>query len=189
MGVNFYELLGVPRTASTAEIESAFRKVSKAYHPDAGSPIANSTLFREVTEARNTLKDITRRRLYDELLDERPSPRNDDDPVPPATPSYGRSRSEPDETLTRRYFTSRSPRLLVLAIVALIVGHWMGSQPNLALVAGVGRLSTTLAQYSVLAYLVVPKSKVRASFSGIRRFVSGCRAKIAAKPTARSRRT
>jgi curved DNA-binding protein CbpA len=92
MSVNYYDLLGVSRTADAAAIERAYRTFSKAHHADAGSPTANSALFREVTEARDTLTDPDRRYLYnlqlDELLASRPSATASDQAT------YARPRSQ-----------------------------------------------------------------------------------------------
>ncbi|RKT57618.1 J domain-containing protein [Saccharothrix australiensis] len=61
-GVDYYELLGVGRDASTAEIKSAYRSLAKVMHPDAGG---SSPTFRVLQEAYDTLRDPSRRRDYD----------------------------------------------------------------------------------------------------------------------------
>lgn len=62
---DFYEVLGVARTASSEEIRLAFKLVSKRTHPDAGG---NSGLFRLVAEANSVLSDPVRRAEYDRSL-------------------------------------------------------------------------------------------------------------------------
>ena len=62
---DFYEVLGVARTATAEEIRQAFKVVSMRTHPDAGG---NSGLFRLVTEAKNVLSDPVRRVEYDRSL-------------------------------------------------------------------------------------------------------------------------
>ena len=62
MGLTYYELIGVSPAATTEEVESAYRRASKAYHPDLRGPGANSALFREATVARDILVDPQRRR-------------------------------------------------------------------------------------------------------------------------------
>lgn len=64
---NYYEILGVSRTASSAQIKAAFYTLSKKYHPDINPKTAN--LFRNMNEAYQTLKDSNKRKKYDELLD------------------------------------------------------------------------------------------------------------------------
>jgi len=65
---DYYAVLGVPRTASQAEIKKAFRKLARAHHPDAkpGDSVAEQK-FKEVNEANEVLSDPARRKQYDEL--------------------------------------------------------------------------------------------------------------------------
>src|SRR5579859_5355931 len=65
---DFYEVLGVPRTANQKEISSAFRKLARKYHPDlnAGDKQAESR-FKEISEAHEVLNDPKKRKLYDEF--------------------------------------------------------------------------------------------------------------------------
>jgi len=65
---DFYEVLGVPRTATQKEISSAFRKLARKYHPDlnAGDKHAEAR-FKELSEAHEVLSDTKKRRLYDEF--------------------------------------------------------------------------------------------------------------------------
>lgn len=57
-----YEVLGVSEGASGREINAAYRKLAKKYHPDVGGDAAK---FQLITEAYNTLKDRTEREAYD----------------------------------------------------------------------------------------------------------------------------
>lgn len=59
---DFYELLGVPRGASPAEIRSAYRSLAKVMHPDAGGTAGTFRLLREAYE---TLSDPHLRESYD----------------------------------------------------------------------------------------------------------------------------
>jgi len=63
--IEFYELLGVARTASEAEIKKAYRKLAMDFHPDRnGSPDAEAR-FKEITEAYEVLRDPQKRAAYD----------------------------------------------------------------------------------------------------------------------------
>src|SRR3990170_8485500 len=65
---DYYATLGVPRTASQADIKKAFRKLARQHHPDAnkGNPAAEGR-FKEVNEANEVLSDPEKRKLYDQL--------------------------------------------------------------------------------------------------------------------------
>src|SRR5512141_84824 len=65
---DYYATLGVPRTASQADIKKAFRKLARQHHPDAnkGNPAAEGR-FKEINEANEVLSDPEKRKLYDQL--------------------------------------------------------------------------------------------------------------------------
>jgi curved DNA-binding protein len=65
---DYYAVLGVPRTASQAEIKKAFRKLARQHHPDAKpGDAAAEQKFKEVNEANEVLSDPAKRKQYDEL--------------------------------------------------------------------------------------------------------------------------
>ncbi len=65
---DYYKILGVPRTATQADIKKAFRKLARQHHPDqnAGDKSAEQR-FKDVNEANEVLSDPEKRKLYDEL--------------------------------------------------------------------------------------------------------------------------
>ena len=67
---DYYEVLGVPRTASQKDISAAFRKLARKHHPDlnAGDKQAEAR-FKELSEAHEVLSDTKKRKLYDEFGD------------------------------------------------------------------------------------------------------------------------
>jgi len=65
---DYYAVLGVPRTASQAEVKKAFRKLARQHHPDAKpGDTAAERKFKEVNEANEVLSDLAKRKQYDEL--------------------------------------------------------------------------------------------------------------------------
>lgn len=65
---DYYATLGVPRTASQADIKKAFRKLARQFHPDVNkSNAAAEKRFKEVSEANEVLSDPEKRKLYDQL--------------------------------------------------------------------------------------------------------------------------
>ncbi len=65
---DYYQLLGVERSASTEAIAKAFKKLARKYHPDLNQgDAAAEEKFKEVNEAYEVLKDPEKRKLYDQL--------------------------------------------------------------------------------------------------------------------------
>jgi molecular chaperone DnaJ len=62
---DYYEVLGVPKSASADEIKKAFRKAAVKYHPDKEG--GDETKFKEANEAYEVLKDQQKRQRYDQF--------------------------------------------------------------------------------------------------------------------------
>lgn len=65
---DYYQILGVPPTASQSDIRKAYRKLARQHHPDVNPGNAQAEAkFREINEANEVLSDPEKRTLYDEL--------------------------------------------------------------------------------------------------------------------------
>lgn len=65
---DYYETLGVNKSADKEAIKKAYRKLAKKYHPDTNAGDAHAEeMFKDVTEAYNVLSDEKKRKLYDEF--------------------------------------------------------------------------------------------------------------------------
>ena len=63
---DLYSALGVPSSASTADINSAFRRLAAHYHPDRNPSPDAPARFRSVQEAYEVLSDEEKRQAYDD---------------------------------------------------------------------------------------------------------------------------
>src|SRR5580693_7703255 len=64
-GEDFYQILGVPRDASQEDIQRAYRKLARTYHPDVNHDPGAEDRFKDVSEAYDVLSDPQTRRRYD----------------------------------------------------------------------------------------------------------------------------
>src|SRR5260370_38583349 len=62
---DFYEILGVSRTATQDEIQRAYRKLARSHHPDVNKDPGAEDRFKDISEAYSVLSDPQTRRRYD----------------------------------------------------------------------------------------------------------------------------
>ena len=64
---DYYEVLGVSKTASDDEIKKAYRQIAKKYHPDVNPSQEAADIFKEASEAYAVLSDPEKRKQYDQF--------------------------------------------------------------------------------------------------------------------------
>ena len=65
---DYYELLGVKKSASSDDVRKAFRKLARKYHPDVNpGDKAAEEKFKQISEANDVLSDPKKRKVYDQL--------------------------------------------------------------------------------------------------------------------------
>jgi molecular chaperone DnaJ len=64
---DYYDVLGVPKTASASEIKKAYRKLAMKYHPDVNKEEGAEDKFKEINEAYEVLSDEDKKKKYDQF--------------------------------------------------------------------------------------------------------------------------
>src|SRR5580765_1214906 len=64
---DYYEILGVKKSASADDIRKAFRKLARKYHPDVNPDKSAEEKFKTISEANEVLSDPKKRKIYDQL--------------------------------------------------------------------------------------------------------------------------
>jgi DnaJ-class molecular chaperone len=64
---DYYQILGVPKTATLDEIKKAYRKLALEYHPDRNKTKEAADKFKEVTKAYEVLSNAEKRKTYDQF--------------------------------------------------------------------------------------------------------------------------
>lgn len=65
---NYYKTLELYQNATIVDIKKAYRKLAFKYHPDYNKSENANSIFREITEAYEILKDFEKRKVYDDFL-------------------------------------------------------------------------------------------------------------------------
>ncbi len=192
MALSYYEILGVAPTASSDEIKAAYRKVAALYHPDRSDGLSNDALMAEATEAKDTLLDPGKRRLYNQYLGSEATPRFE----PPnqnlhseSAPTHSAShRDGPDgwaeddfEPAPLRPRMKRSGKLLTIAILFAVFTYydWAHSVPGLTGVPYRDALLVLVVIWGL--FWVTPKRIVDRGFNFVCSLVKHPKSKVEAE--------
>lgn len=80
---DYYDILGISKTADEDAIKKAYRKLAKQYHPDVNKAPDAKAKFQEIQQAYDVVRDPEKRKLYDQYghAGPRPGPGPGDDPT------------------------------------------------------------------------------------------------------------
>jgi len=177
VGLTYYELIGVSPAATTEEVEKAYRRTSKAYHPDLGGLGANSALFREATAARDILVDPQRRRQYDEMIQCGTTYGSSDD-WQPESPQPGRASHGYQRTNTRPATERRPMRrkysLLGIAASFYVGGRWvirLGIGLHFGLIEACGHQLVAFSAILIIAFFIVSRKQVAKLYLQVRKLL------------------
>ena len=140
--VNFYQILGVGRSASADEIRSAYRELVKRYHPDLfstpGEKAEATEKLRQINEVYAVLGNAQRRQLYDQRFIQQPkvrarAPAARKDRRTSRPRRHAKPRSETAKILKGRFYFSRKRAgyTLAVAVVVLLIIYTGRSEPRL----------------------------------------------------------
>ena len=101
---DYYQTLGVERTATTQDIKKAYRKLAHQFHPDVSKDPKGEEKFKEIAEAYSTLKNPDKRQEYDDL-GQRPSGQTFT-PPPEWRQRHGASESSFDDVDISDFFNA-----------------------------------------------------------------------------------
>ena len=104
---DYYDVLGIGRTADAGTIKKAYRKLAKKYHPDTNKDNAEAEkLFKEVTEAYNVLSDPEKKKIYDKFGHEGLDPNGFDSYKTAQGGTYQRAYTNPNGSYQEFHFQS-----------------------------------------------------------------------------------
>ena len=159
-GLNYYQLLGVPSTGTSAQIKKAYIEMALKLHPDVSGGLETNELMTVLTDARDTLLDANKRRMYDEDL--LAPPIHYDTAAPPY--SGGAERAAPPRH--QQTTTASPPRELAASSVFFDVLTYEQYSHN---IPGISGLFPLLMWASWISFWIVPKSRVHKIMTSVRK--------------------
>lgn len=93
---NYYAILGVTPDSSAAEVKSAYRKLARKYHPDVNKSAESIQVFKDISEAYDTLSHDEKRKQYDMLNGFYRKPKTDQKQTAPEFEEKKAYKKEPE---------------------------------------------------------------------------------------------
>jgi hypothetical protein len=189
MELSYYEILGVSSEGATEEdVERAYRKMSKLYHPDSSDGLVSEDMFKAATKARAALlKELRQRDANQREQTATSPPTNSERPTPrPPTGGAGPTKGQPiwnqwpGPSTTKspahpkaapRWWETRNRPLLFVVIATYVIGRVLGSA-HLALVADSSGIVIDSASWLLVTFLVIPPALAERGEAFVRRLVA-----------------
>lgn len=127
VSVDYYDILGISKTATKEEIKTAYRTLSRKYHPDVNEAANASTMFMLLDEAYQNLFDDEKRRAYDNqgktstTSTEQTNTQNSQSYYSYQKPQYTTYQSAPAYEQTTQYKDYKAKRGIFLTCVFLLL--------------------------------------------------------------------
>jgi len=189
MELSYYEILGVSSEGATEEdVERAYRKMSKLYHPDSSDGLVSEDMFKAATKARAALlQELRQREVTQREQTVTPPPTSSERPTPrPATGGAGPTKGQPiwnqwpgpstrkspaHPKAASRWWETRNRPLLVVVIATYVIGRVLGSV-HFALVADSSGVVIDSASWLLVTFLVIPQDLAEKGEAFVRRSVA-----------------
>jgi curved DNA-binding protein CbpA len=166
---NYYEILEVSKTATDAEIKSAFRRLARKYHPDTNKEDKNAEeKFKELNTAYEVLRNALKRKDYDRNLGKSHASSKQENKSPEADTSKPRSKTRTPPEYSKHDAAEIKSMGWVAKIFTLLIGLFFSS---LLLVIGilvaVRNKDNPIIQNAVGFFNSIEVSRVRDNFEKV----------------------
>jgi len=120
--VDYYQILGVKKTATDQEIHSAFRRLAKATHPDLNkNDLKKAEQFTQIKQAYDTLSNPDKRQKYDAGLKAPKAPQQPAKPAPASSSRSYKSTYRPLRKRSRLYYLFRYQLFSACVIIGIYI--------------------------------------------------------------------
>lgn len=119
---DYYQILGVKKTATDQEIHSAFRRLAKTTHPDLNkNDLKKAEQFTQIKQAYDTLSNPDKRQKYDAGLKAPKAPQQPAKPAPASSSRTYKSTHRPIRKRSRLYYLVRYQLFSACVIIGIYI--------------------------------------------------------------------